>query len=147
VKPATGRPRAAGVAYTLIVFAVAFVIGAIRVTLLAPRVGALLAVLVEAPIVLAVGWRASTWCVRRFRVPPDPDARAWMGAVAFAALMALELGVAVLAFGETLPHYMAKFATAPGLIGLAVQGGFALIPWLQWRVGTSKRRPSARPRP
>jgi hypothetical protein len=136
---ATSRPSTAGVAYTLIVFAVAFVVGAVRVTLLAPRVGALLAVLVEAPIVLMVSWQASTWCVRRFCVPAVPGVRARMGVVAFAALMTLELGVAVLAFGETLAHYLAKFATAPGLVGLAVQGGFATIPWLQCRVRTADR--------
>lgn len=134
MNPATGRPGTAGVAYMLIVFAVAFVVGAVRVTLLVPRVGALLSLLVEAPIVLAVSWQVSTWCVRRFGVPAVPGLRARMGVVAFAALMVLELGVAVLAFGQTLPHYLAKFATVPGLVGLAVQGGFAMIPWLQCRV-------------
>lgn len=135
----TRRPGTAGIAYTLIVFAVAFVVGAVRVTLLTPRVGALLAVLVEAPIVLAVSWQVSTWCVRRFGVPAVPGARTRMGVVAFVTLMALELGVAVLAFGETLPHYLAKFATAPGLVGLAVQGGFAMIPWQQYRVRDADR--------
>lgn len=121
----------AGIAYTLCVFAFAFVVGTIRVTLVAPRLGTLLAVVLEAPIVLAMSWRVSRWCIRRFNVSYDPGARALMGTVAFLILMLLELGVSVLAFGETLDHYFSKFATAPGVVGLAMQLCFATIPWVQ----------------
>jgi hypothetical protein len=121
----------AGIAYTLGVFVFAFVVGTIRVTLVAPRVGELLAVILEAPIVLAFSWRVSMWCIRRFNVRRDSRTRVLMGAVAFSSLMLLELGVAVLAFGETLDHYFAKFATTPGVIGLAMQVCFAAIPWVQ----------------
>ena len=58
----------AGIAYTVGVFAFAFAVGTIRVTLVAPRLGTLLAVVLEAPIVLAVSWRVSLWCTRRFNV-------------------------------------------------------------------------------
>ena len=125
----------AGVAYTLVVFAFAFVAGAIRVTLVAPRLGALAAVIIEAPIVLAVSWLVSLWCIRRFHVGSASRTRKLMGAVAFSLLMLVELGVAVLAFGETPDHYFAKFASAPGAFGLAAQVGFACIPWIQWRLG------------
>lgn len=121
----------AGIAYTLGVFVIAFAVGTIRVTLVAPRLGTLLAVVLEAPIVLAVSWRVSLWCNRRFNVSRDPRARALMGAVAFSVLMLLELGVSVLAFGETLDHYFAKYASTPGVIGLAMQVCFATIPWVQ----------------
>jgi hypothetical protein len=121
----------AGVAYTLGVFVVAFAVGTIRVTLVAPLLGPLLAVLLEAPIVLAVSWHVSLCCIRRFNVSRDPRARALMGAVAFAVLMSLELGVSVLAFGETFEHYLAKYATPPGIIGLAMQVVFATLPWVQ----------------
>jgi hypothetical protein len=121
----------AGVAYTLGVFVFAFAVGTIRVTLVAPRLGPLLAVLLEAPIVLAVSWRVSRWCIRRFNVSCDPRARVLMGTVAFAVLMSLELGVSVLAFGESFEHYLARYATLPGSIGLAMQGVFATFPWAQ----------------
>jgi hypothetical protein len=121
----------AGIAYTTAVFVFAFAVGAIRVTLVVPRLGPLLAVIIEAPIVLAMSWRASSWCTRRFEVGRDPAARTLMGAVAFTFLMLLELGVAVFAFGEPVGHYFAKYATLPGAIGLVMQGCFATIPWVQ----------------
>jgi hypothetical protein len=124
----------AGIAYTLVVFVFAFAVGVIRVTLIAPRLGALLAVILEGPIVLAVSWRVSGWCNRHFKVSCDPHARVLMGVVAFSVLMLLELGVSVVAFGETLEHYFAKYASTPGVVGLAMQGGFATIPWVQCRM-------------
>ncbi len=121
----------AGFAYTLGVFVFAFAVGTIRVTLVAPRLGTLLAVIIEAPIVLAVSWRVSLWCTRRFNVSRNSRARILMGAAAFAVLMLLELGFAVLVFGETVSHYFAKYTSAPGVIGLVMQGCFATLPWIQ----------------
>jgi hypothetical protein len=66
----------AGIAYTLGVFVIAFVVGTIRVTLVAPRLGALIAVVLEAPIVLVVSWQVSLWCNRRFNMSRDTRARA-----------------------------------------------------------------------
>jgi hypothetical protein len=117
----------AGIVYTLCVFVFAFVVGTIRVTLVAPRLGELLAVILEAPVVLAVSWRVSLWSNRRFNVSRDSRARVLMGIVAFLSLMLLELGFAVLVFGESLDHYFAKFPTTPGAIGLAMQVCFAAI--------------------
>ncbi len=121
----------AGLAYTTAVFAVAFVVGAIRVSFVAPRLGDLVAVLLEAPIVLAVSWQFARWCTRRFRVSASARDRLLMGGVAFTFLMALELAVAVLAFGETADQYFGKFGTTPGIVGLAAQICFAAIPWAQ----------------
>lgn len=121
----------AGLAYTTAVFAVAFIVGAIRVSLVAPRLGDLVAVLLEAPIVLAVSWQLARSCIRRFRVSADARYRILMGGVAFTFLMALELAVSVLAFGETVENYFGKFGTTPGIAGLATQVCFAAIPWAQ----------------
>ena len=121
----------AGAVYTAGVFTFAFAAGAIRVTLIAPQVGALLAVLLEAPIVLAVSWRVSLWCTRRFKVGPDSRERILMGVVAFSMLMALELGFSVLVFGETFDRFFAKFMSTPGIAGLATQVCFATLPWVQ----------------
>ena len=129
----------AGIAYTVGVFAFAFAVGTIRVMLVAPRLGTLLAVVLEAPIVLAVSWRISLWCTRRFSVSRDSRARILMGAVAFSVLMLLELGFSVLAFGETLDQYFAKYASTPGVIGLAMQVCFATLPWVQYHLRCRKR--------
>lgn len=130
----------AGLAYTAAVFAFAFMVGAIRVTLVAPRLGDLVAVLLEAPIVLAVSWRLARWCTRRFRVSADSRYRGLMGVVAFVFLMALEFSVSVLAFGETSDRYFAKLATTPGIVGLVTQICFASIPWVQRFFPSETRR-------
>ena len=121
----------AGFAYTLGVFVFAFAVGTIRVTLVAPRLGTLLAVIIAAPIVLAVSWRVSLWCTQGFNVSRDARARILMGAAAFAILMLLELGFSVLVFGETVSHYLGKYTSTTGVIGLAMQVCFAMLPWIQ----------------
>ena len=133
----------AGLAYTLGVFVFAFAVGAIRVTLVAPRLGTLLAVILEAPIVLGASWRISLWSTRRFRISRDPDVRILMGAVAFTILMLLELGFSVLVFGETVSQYFGRYASTSGVIGLVMQVCFATVPWIQSRLrsgsGTGSR--------
>jgi hypothetical protein len=118
----------AGLVYTLGVFVFAFAVGTVRVTMVAPRLGALLAVILEAPFVLAVSWRVSSWCTGRFSVSRDARYRTLMGAAAFSILMLLEVSFSVLVFGETVDHYLAKYATTPGIFGLAMQVCFATIP-------------------
>lgn len=131
------------VAYTAIVFVFAFAVGAIRVTQIAPRLGAVPAVLLEAPIVLAASWRVSLWCNRRFRVDRDSRVRTLMGVVAFTLLISLELSFSVFMFGETVGHYLVRIASISGAIGLATQVCFAAIPWFQCRfsAGTAGRTP------
>jgi hypothetical protein len=85
-------------------------------------------------VVLGFSWMISGWCIRRFGVGAGSAARVQMGVAAFVALQLLELGVAVLAFGESPETYFAKFATLPGLVGLAMQVCFACLPWIQWRL-------------
>jgi len=130
----------AGVAYTLGVFVVAFAVGAVRVTLLAPRIGPTAAVALEAPVVLSVSWWLSGWSTRRFRVAHESATRISMGLAAFALLMILELAIATLVFGEGLDAYLARFATVPGLLGLATQLAFAAVPWIQARRDSAGRQ-------
>jgi len=49
----------AALIYFAAVFSLAFVLGALRVTLIAPKVGAMAAVALELPVVLTASWRAS----------------------------------------------------------------------------------------
>ena len=53
-------------AYTLPVFALAFALGALRVTLVAPATGPLLAVALEVPLVLALSWIIAGPVLRRW---------------------------------------------------------------------------------
>ena len=114
-----------GLRYFAGVFAIAFALGTIRTLWLAPAVGAMAAVGIEVPIILAVSW----WSGRRLldRQPLNLRGRAIMGSTAFLWLMLAEFGLA-LAFGRTPGAYLAPFFTPAGLLGLAGQLGFAAIP-------------------
>ena len=128
----------AGLAYGLIVFAIGFALGAIRVLAVAPRVGATAAVTLEAPIMLAASWKTATFCIARFGVAATIRVRIAMGLVAFATLTAGELGLSLLAFGRPLADFLQGYATLPGLIGLAAQVAFAMIPLI--RLAAAERR-------
>ena len=126
--PATTHAAKAGAAYFAIVFVAGFVLGTLRVLLLAPRFGELVAVMIELPLMLAVSWIACGWVLRRFQVPPRIAPRFSMGAIAFALLMLAEITLSVGAFGASMSDYLDELSTPHGLVGLAGQLLFALMP-------------------
>ena len=124
-------PARAGLVYALAVFAVGFALGTIRVLLVAPRFGATMAVLTEAPFMLAASWWVCLKCTARFRVSAYVRARLLMGLVAFATLLAAEIGLAAVAFGESPVDYLLRLRSLPAAIGLWAQIAFASFPLLQ----------------
>lgn len=119
---------AAALAYVLPVFAVAFCLGVLRVTLLQPALGPFLAVALELPVILALSWVVAGRVLRRW--PFALPRRLATGALAFAFLMLAELTLA-LALGQTAARFAADFATPSGALGLAGQAVFGLIPALR----------------
>src|SRR5689334_2404978 len=73
----------AGALYAIVVFVIGFILGTIRVPLVAPSLGETNAVIIEAPIMLAASWLVCRWCVDRLHVPRTVPARSLMGLVAF----------------------------------------------------------------
>ncbi len=124
------RVAAPALAYTLIVFAAGFVLGTLRVLVLAPRLGETGAVLLELPVMIAVSYLCARGCVLRWRVPARLAPRAVMGALAFALLMLLEFGLSTLVFGNTPRAHLARYGEALALLGLAGQLIFAAMPAL-----------------
>jgi hypothetical protein len=122
------RATQAGFIYFAMVFILGFALGAVRVSLVAPRVGETAGVLIETPLMLAASWLACGWSLRRLGLGRAIGPRVAMGAVAFSLLMAAELGVSVLLFGRSLSAQVANYQTTAGAIGLAAQVAFALIP-------------------
>jgi hypothetical protein len=116
--------------YAVVAFAAGFVLGAVRVALVAPRFGPLAAVALETPLMLAVSWLACGLALRRFPVHGRRQSLA-MGAVAFGLLMAAELALGVLAFGQTPAGFLRALVQPPGALGLAAQLAFALLPALR----------------
>jgi len=126
----------AALAYFALVFAAGFALGALRVLALAPRLGELVAVLLELPLMLAVSWAACGWALRRFAVSRAWPARLAMGALAFVLLMAAELALAVAAFGQAPAAWLAALSTPAGAAGLLGQLAFALTPLVRHKRGS-----------
>ena len=119
---------ASAAVYFGLVFAAAFALGALRVTVVVPRLGTLMAVLIEVPIVLGISWIVCRHVVRLFNVPGEWRPRLAMGILAFMLLMIAEPAIAIFGFGRSLTQYFGEFRTTAGLIGLLGQIAFALIP-------------------
>ena len=129
-----GNPLAlsakAGVAYAVTVFAIGFVLGTARVLLLAPRLGATIAVLIEAPIILTASWYVSSTWMKRLVVEAEIRTRILVGAVAFVTLMILEVALWIGFFHRSIGEYLVGLASLAGTIGLAAQVCFATFPLL-----------------
>lgn len=129
--PPTTRALEAGAAYFAIVFAAGFVLGTARVLLFIPLLGELPATLLELPLILAIAWFVCGKLVVRFQVPRRTPPRAIMGAVAFSLLMFAEVGLSLALFGDSLSDFTRGLTTPHGLLGLAGQVAFALMPLIR----------------
>jgi uncharacterized membrane protein YhdT len=117
-----------GILYFAIVFAAGFLLGTFRVFVLLPLIGELAAVALELPIILIISWLVCRRLINRFSVPATASQRLAIGALAFCLLMLAEVGLSVLVFDRSGAEYLAHLQTAPGLLGLAGQIAFALLP-------------------
>ena len=142
------RATLAGFAYFCIVFAVGFVLGALRVLILIPRLGETAAILLELPILLTLSWMVCGWLTAHFDIPTAFSARLVMGALAFAVLMLAELGGSTIGFGRSLSEHLEQYRRIPALLGLAGQIAFAVFPVIQSTISTSRdaQRSGRRPR-
>lgn len=116
--------------YFLIVFAVGFLLGPIRVLLLEPRIGGLAAELYEAPFLLAAIVIAARTVPRMAGVIPDP--RAWwaIGLAALVMQQAADLIVGQALRGSSVREQIDRFATPEGAVYAALLVAFAIMPAL-----------------
>ena len=124
------RTTKVGALYAIIVFLIGFILGTIRVLLLAQRLGETAAVLVEAPMIRAACWFVCRWCVDRLDVRRTVPARSLMGLVAFLVLMSAEVGLGAV-LGRSLGDQFASYGSLSGTFGLSAQVIFALFPVIQ----------------
>ncbi len=117
-----------GIVYFAAVFAFAFAMGVARTLVVAPRLGATVAVLLELPLVLGASWLVVRRLLRNrhFRL----SQRAAVGVIAFVLLMVSEALLAGVLRGQSLGEWALDLVTPLGLIGLAGQVGFAAMPVL-----------------
>lgn len=123
----TGRAAVrAGVAYGVIGFGFGFAFGIVRTMLVAPAIGAFAAVAIEVPLMLVACTPLARWCLRRWSITAPITALA-MGLAAFATGMTCEL-LFGLTLGQTPLAMLSALSLPQGLLGLAGQVGFALLP-------------------
>jgi hypothetical protein len=120
----------AGAAYFAIIFSLGFVLGAMRVLVVIPRIGELAATLLEVPVLLAASWFVSGWLIKRLHVGPHTRARLLMGAVAFGLTMIAEPLLGQF-FGRPLSVQLSALQQPAGMAGLAGQALFGLMPWIR----------------
>jgi hypothetical protein len=120
----------AALAYFATVFAAGIVLGTLRTLVLAPQIGALPAVLVELPLILAIAWASAGRILARWPVAAGgPAALLMMGALSLALLLLAEAALAA-SVGR---NFLANLATPEGMAGLAGQVVFALFPLARGR--------------
>lgn len=112
--------------------ALGFLLGTVRTLWVAPHLGELAAVAAELPLMLAAGWWWARVVLRHAHLPDLRSAR-WMGALAFAVLLVSECALAALLFGASPPQWARGLAAPAGLLGLAGQAIWAVLPAWLWR--------------
>jgi hypothetical protein len=133
--PGLTRAIGAGAAYAAMVFAFAFVTGAIRTVIVSQNLGitSLIGVLIELPVILFFAWRVCDSVMRWVRVSPDVGIRLLTCATALIVMLAAEYGLSALILGRSLPAFLATYAQPEALLGLIGQIIFALFPLFRWR--------------
>jgi hypothetical protein len=129
------RALLAAIAYCLVLFALGFVLGTIRVVFLGPQIGMLGATLLEVPLMLTAAYFACRWAIGRWQIAPGLSARGAMALCFLLLLALLETLVGVALFGRTLSETWAALGTPAGMIGLAAQIIAALLPLVVDRNG------------
>ena len=128
----------AGGLYFLSVFAVAFGLGVVRTMLVAPAIGETGAVLIEVPILLLMSALVARWLLNRWALGRRAEL-AVVGGFAFLLLMLAEMALARLLLGQSVSQWAASLWIGPGIIGLAGQVGFAIMPMLVGLAESGKR--------
>lgn len=127
------RALLAASVYFLALFSLGFALGTIRVVVIAPRFGPLVATVAEVPLMLVAAFWACRWIVRRSRVPSESITR-WAMTIWFLVLLfVFETVLGAALFGRTMVQQFAALATSAGLLGLAAQIVAALLPTLVGR--------------
>lgn len=134
----TMRPIKAGLAYFALVFGTGFVLGALRVSLLVPRLGERTAELIEMPFMFAVILFAARFVIRRFAISAAISVRLGTGLLALGLLLAAELSLAVALQHRSLWDYVASRDPVSGSVYLAMLVLFAVMPILVERADMTR---------
>ena len=121
----------AALVYFAIVLGTGFVLGAIRVPFLVPRIGERWAELAEMPLMAVVIYTAAGYILRRFPEVRQPGPSLAAGVLAFVLSVAAELGLATVLQDRTIAQFIGSRDKVSGTVYLALLIVFALMPRLR----------------
>ena len=134
----------AGGVYFLTLFALGFVLGTVRVLVVAPLVGDFAATVAEAPVMLIAAVVVWGWVSRRATAQEARWKRWIVVAVFLALLVAAETWLGAILFGRTASRQWAALTSPAGLMGFGVQLLAALVPVI-WSPSERELRAVHRP--
>jgi hypothetical protein len=127
------RVAAFAVVYFVAVFAVGFVLGALRVMFVVPAVGERVAELCEMPFMIAASVLVAWQLVRRWRLGIAPAAAG--GVISLALLLGAELALVGFTRGLTIEQYVASRDPVAGVAYVGALVVFMLAPaGAAWRL-------------
>jgi hypothetical protein len=126
----------AGTSYFALVFGAGFLLGALRVALMVPRLGERLAELLEMPAMFVVILVSARFVTTRFALPATASERLATGVIALGMMIAAELLFVALLQGSSLGAYIASRDPVSGGAYLALLALFALMPLILARVAS-----------
>lgn len=124
---------AAAAGYVAVTFVAGFALGVLREFVVRPAVGEIAALLIEAPMMLAISFLAARWMIAQFMPGSGARAHLAMGLIALALLIGLEFVVGMALPSPVLEKWLARLQTPAGLISLALYAAFAVMPSLAAR--------------
>jgi hypothetical protein len=114
--------------YFALVFGAGFLLGAVRVLVVVPKVGVRTAELVESPMMLAVTISAARWIVER---RPEPAAAELaVGILALGCLVMAEIVLGIWLRGKTIRSYFSDRDPVSGTVYFLLLALFAIMPFL-----------------
>jgi len=134
------RTLKAGIAYFSLAFGAGFIMGAIRVPFLVPRLGERLAELIEMPFMFVVIFLAARFITQRFALPATAWVRLSTGFIALALLLAAELLLAVALQDRSLGEYISSRDPISGTVYLVMLALFAAMPLVITRLRLGHNR-------
>jgi hypothetical protein len=124
------RTLRASLTYFALVFGTGFLLGAVRVPLLVPRLGERTAELLEMPVMLAVIVLAARFVVRRFALRGAQGAALVAGFAAVILLLGAEVLLTLTLTDRSLVEYVAGRDPVSGSVYLGCLVLMTLLPWL-----------------
>jgi hypothetical protein len=135
----------ASCSYFALVFGAGFILGAVRIPFVVPRLGVRTAELLEMPLMFVVVVVSARFVVKRFDLLRSSRGCLWVGLSALALLLGAEVTLAVAIQGRSLARYIEGRDPVSGSVYIAMLCLFAAMPLVVARTESQRlRSPTSR---